>query len=298
MDTDSREPQPPTTFALTPATRHDGWSGEKMAKFCETLAETAVVADACDEVGMHVSGAYALRRRNPVFAAGWDAALTIARERLADTLLARAMEGNTELIYRDGEIVGRRDVLDNRLGLAILRRLDRLAETGRATVAARVEPAAEQRSAHAPAIISGEIDWTLMLDALRSGHPDDIAGALAVLKSTEVDEVEDPPNSLIEDDSDSLANLAERCWFDEADELWMTDFPPPEGFDGYEEGEWHEFGYKRACTAEEAALLEADQAAAHAVEMGEDAELRERWFDMLADGLERPGDEGEKPEED
>ena len=298
MDTDSTEPQPPATFALTPATRHDGWSGEKMAKFCETLAETAVVADACDEVGMHVSGAYALRRRNPVFAAGWDAALTIARERLADTLLARAMEGNTELIYRDGEIVGRRDVLDNRLGLAILRRLDRLAETGRATVATRAEPAADQRSAHAPAIVPREVDWQLMVDALRSGHPDDIAGALAVLKSTEVEEVEDPPNRPMEGDSDSLGNLADRCWFDEVDEAWLTDFPPPEGFDGYEEGEWHEFGYKRACTAEEAALLEADRTAARAVEMDEDAELRERWFDMLADGLEEPGDEGEKSEED
>ncbi len=40
--------------------------------------------------------AYAARRRNPVFAAAWDAALTIARERLADTLLARSMEGNVE----------------------------------------------------------------------------------------------------------------------------------------------------------------------------------------------------------
>src|SRR5688500_18191580 len=59
MDTEHNEPQPPATLALTPATRRDGWSGEKMAKFCETLAETAVVAEACDAVGMHVSGAYA-----------------------------------------------------------------------------------------------------------------------------------------------------------------------------------------------------------------------------------------------
>ena len=112
------------------ATRHDGWTGEKMAVFCETLAETAVVAEACDTARMGISGAYAARRRNPVFAAAWDAALTIARERLADTLLARSMEGNIEQIWRGGEIVGERHVLDNRLGLAILRRLDRLAETG------------------------------------------------------------------------------------------------------------------------------------------------------------------------
>ena len=40
------------------------------------------------------------------------------------------MEGNIEQVYKDGELIGERHVLDNRLGLAILRRLDRLAETG------------------------------------------------------------------------------------------------------------------------------------------------------------------------
>jgi hypothetical protein len=89
-----------------------------MATFCETLAETAVVAEACDAAHMGISGAYAARRRNPIFAAAWDAALSIARERLADTLLARSMEGNVEQIWRDGVIVGERHVLDNRLGLA------------------------------------------------------------------------------------------------------------------------------------------------------------------------------------
>jgi hypothetical protein len=124
MEQNHDKPQPPAL----PTIRHDGWTGEKMAIFCETLAETAVVAEACDQAGMSPSGAYAARRRNPVFAAAWDAALTIARERLADTLLARSMEGNVEQIYKDGELVGERHVLDNRLGLAILRRLDRLAE--------------------------------------------------------------------------------------------------------------------------------------------------------------------------
>jgi hypothetical protein len=94
MESTAHEPQP----SALPTIRHDGWTGEKMATFCETLAETAVVAEACDQAGMSPSGAYAARRRNPVFAAAWDAALTIARERLADTLLARSMEGNVEQI--------------------------------------------------------------------------------------------------------------------------------------------------------------------------------------------------------
>ena len=114
----------------------------------------------------------------------------------------------------------------------------------------------------------------------------------------EVEEVEDPPNSLSQGDSDSLMDLVDRCWFDEVDQVWLTDFPPPEGFDGYQQGEWDEADYQRACTAEETALLEADQAALRAYERAQEADLRDRWFDMLADGLERPGDEGEKSEED
>src|SRR3712207_2050442 len=109
MEQHHHEPPLPATL---PTIRHDGWTGEKIAAFCETLAETAVVAEACDAAGMSTSGAYAARRRNPVFAAAWDAALTIARERLADTLLARSMEGNIEQIWRDGEVVGERHVLD------------------------------------------------------------------------------------------------------------------------------------------------------------------------------------------
>ena len=104
---EQHQPEPQATTALS-TIRHDGWTGEKMATFCETLAETAVVAEACEAARRGISGAYAARRRSPAFAAAWDAALSIARERLADTLLARSMEGNVEQIYRDGELVGER----------------------------------------------------------------------------------------------------------------------------------------------------------------------------------------------
>jgi hypothetical protein len=142
MEQQNHEPQPPvlsevegpaTPVEGLPAIRHDGWTGEKMAIFCETLAETAVVAEACGMARMSISGAYAARRRSAVFAAAWDAALSMSRERLADTLLARSMEGNVEQIIRNDELVGERHFIYNRLGLAILRRLDRLADTGLST---------------------------------------------------------------------------------------------------------------------------------------------------------------------
>jgi hypothetical protein len=63
MEVASDEPEPPSV----PIVRHDGWSGEKMSIFCETLADTGIVVEACESAHMGVAGAYALRRRNPEF---------------------------------------------------------------------------------------------------------------------------------------------------------------------------------------------------------------------------------------
>ena len=287
MNTQTSEPTAALPTISSYATRHDGWTGEKMAVFCETLAETAVVAEACDAARMGISGAYAARRRNPVFAAAWDAALSIARERLADTLLARSMEGNIEQIWRGGEIVGERHVLDNRLGLAILRRLDRLAETGMALhsnpPSTSVRP---ERSRGAPALRSQPFDWERMVGALHSGNLDDVAEALALLKGDKVEEVEDPLNRppSPEEEEEEL-DLSHRCWRDPIEDIWMTDFPPPTGFTGYESRPYDdtedEDRYERACTPEEVALLEGDRAAARDYERAHDEAQRDAWFDLL-----------------
>jgi hypothetical protein len=265
--------------------RHDGWTGEKIATFCETLAESAVVAEACEHAGMGVSGAYAARRRNPLFAAAWDTALTVARERLADTLLARSMEGNVEQIWRDGELVGERHVLDNRLGLAILRRLDRLAEMGMAvsTIGQRVTLKYEPRPT--PACNPQAIDWSLAIDALRTGDDEAVAKALALMEGNKVEEVEVPPNPSSQGDEDEGLDLSDRCWKDAVEETWMTDFPPPPGFAGYESRDYDETEddepYSRACTAEEIAILEAGAAAGRLAERAEEEEMRDRWFQHL-----------------
>jgi hypothetical protein len=264
------------------AVRHDGWTGEKMAIFCDTLAETAVVAEACDAACMGISGAYAARRRNPFFAAAWDAALSMARERLADTLLARSMEGNIEQIYRDGVMVGERHVLDNRLGLAILRRLDRLADTGLSTSSRGV------RAPTAPTPIKHPIDWSFAIDALRTGDDAGVAKALALIEGHEAEEVEGPPDSLIQPEEDDVLDLSDRCWRDPLeDDNWVTDFPPPPGFTGYENREYGEREddepYWRSCTPEEVALLDGDEARAREVERAEDENLRDAWFALLRD---------------
>ena len=282
MNNTTHEPPKPAL----PAIRHDGWTGEKIATFCETLAETAVVAEACEAAHMGISGAYAARRRNPVFAAAWDAALTIARERLADTLLARSMEGNVEQIWRDGELVGERHLLDNRLGLQILRRLDRLASEFPG--AGRGPGAAKHRS-HA-ALDSGlrrdTIDWTFALDALRTGDDEGVARALALIDGDEVEEVEGAPNHPLPDDEDEDLDLSHRFWRDEIDtDIWMTDFPPPPGFTGYQRRDYddvrHEEQYVRVCSDEEVAILEADEKRARAFERASEEERRDEWLALL-----------------
>jgi hypothetical protein len=111
--------------------RVDGWVGWKKARFLEALASGAVVADACRAAGMSVASAYALRNRRSgrAFARMWDAILIHrARSRLADDNLSRAMNGCAERIVRDGAVVAERHRFDNRLSMAMLTRLDRLAE--------------------------------------------------------------------------------------------------------------------------------------------------------------------------
>ena len=259
-----------------------------MAIFCETLAETAIVAEACDAALMGISGAYAARRRSPVFAAAWDAALGIARERLADTLLARSIEGNVQQIYRDGELVGERHVIDNRLGLAILRRLDRLAETGR-TVSTRGERAPLPGAGRGPgqrATAASPVDWTLAIDALRTGDEASFARALAMVEGDEMEEVEDPRDSLTEGDDEELIDVPEPCWTDDStgEKIWMTSFPPPPGFGGWEKHKWGSWGYERECTVEEAAVLQADAAAAEARHLARREAERDAWFRMLSEG--------------
>ena len=57
----------------------------------------------------------------------------------------------------------------------------------------------------------------------------------------------------------------------ETDEGWWTDYPPPEGFDGEEQGEYGALKYRRTLTPEEQAVVDSDLAAekAEAVARGE-----------------------------
>jgi hypothetical protein len=268
MKCESFEPQLPT-----PAIRHDGWTGEAMAKFLETLAETGIVLEGCDAARKSSTAAYALRRREPLFAEAWETALRIARDRLADTLLARSIEGNVEQIIKDGEIVAEKHFIDNRLGLAVLKRLDQRADNMRGL--------SRQQSSSQPL---AEPDWELALTALRTGEADDIAAALALLKGDEVGEVRDPLIEELECDDNIFRHP--RLWRKWDTGEWRTDFPPPPGFDGHEEGDWEDEDYCRAFSEEELAALVAagiaEPSDASEVSIEQDEAERDAFFSGLS----------------
>ena len=86
-------------------------------------------------------------------------------------------------------------------------------------------------------------------------------------------------------EEDEGLDLSDRCWRDGIDDIWLTDFPPPAGFTGYESRPYDDIRdderYVRACTEEEITILEADAKAAHAAERAEDEALRDEWFALL-----------------
>jgi len=106
--------------------RHDGFTAERAALFLEQLAQRGNVRAACAAIGLSRESAYRLRRRDPLFARGWTAALVLATEVAAEILADRALDGVEEEVWFRGEVVGTRRRFDNRLLLAHLARLDRL----------------------------------------------------------------------------------------------------------------------------------------------------------------------------
>ena len=253
----------PKSNLPTRTPRHDGWNPERMATFLEVLADTGIVIEAARAAGMHRDSAYSLRTRDAVFAAGWRAAQTHARPHVADGLLERSITGTVEHYYRDGVLVGERRHYESWLGLAVLKRLDKQAEEDRteSSLAARMAG-----------------DWTGTLEALRAGGTGAVQRALEA-KADKADTPPSPPGF------DPFENVWRR-----ADGVWMTVHAPPPGFDGEQNCEWDgDQWYERTCTADEAALLNAHEAAMIQAERRElqscaQAE-REGFFEMLRSEL-------------
>jgi hypothetical protein len=113
---------PPTQLR----TRADGWTPERQRAFCEALADCGIVRDAAVAVGMSAQSAYQLKRKpeGRGFSLAWDAALILAKPRLVDMAVERAVDGNVEQYVKDGEVVGERRKKDVRHLLAAITKLE------------------------------------------------------------------------------------------------------------------------------------------------------------------------------
>ena len=117
-----------SNFPVATLVRHDGWTPERRTRFLDRLAQDGNVLAACALVGLSREAAFRLRRREPLFARAWAAAQSLAREASAQVLGSRAIDGVEEDVWYRGEVVGTRRRYDNRLLLAHMARLDKLAE--------------------------------------------------------------------------------------------------------------------------------------------------------------------------
>jgi hypothetical protein len=263
---DPLEPRhPETAFTQTRRLRHDGWTPEKMRLFLERFAECGVVREACEAAGMSARAAYNLRDRDPLFAAGWDAAAVKARAPLADEAYSRARNGVVERIYRDGVVVAERHRYDNRLTMAVLTRLD-----------SRIDQAEAKGAPH----LAVAARWDDYLAALAEDRRED---GMALLAPPAADPASAPPPSnesvrdraLRELRAEAEADIDEdphSVWDDE--DGWWTDYPPPPGFEGEEDGNFGDHNYRRSLSPDEQAVIDAEVAEDEAEEAEAEADAR------------------------
>lgn len=159
--------------------RHDGFTPERIGDFLRHLAATGVVEHAAAAVGVSASAAYAFRNRRHgrAFARMWDAILVNrSRDRLAAELQSRAIAGCVSVRKRDGEIVGEYHYYDNRLAMAVLTRLDRMAEKEAASEA-HLRALSEDMEEFIECIAEGG-DADAFVDARRPAEPEPPAQAV------------------------------------------------------------------------------------------------------------------------
>lgn len=271
---------PENSFTQTRRLRHDGWTPEKKRLFLERFAECGVIVEACEAAGMSARSAYNLCDRDPLFAAGWEAAAVKARRPLADEAYSRSRNGVVERIYKDGVIVAERHRYDNRLTMAVLARLD-----------SRIDRAEERGESHLKLVAR----WDDYLDAVGE---DRLEEGMALLGPPAEPEPPEAPAGLPANAGHRELHelyLGERAEMDddrhdvwETGGRWWTDYPPPAGFDGEERGGYGDLNYRRTLSSAEQAVVDAEDAIDPAEARAQAEAQRDDYF-----GLKPP--EGSEP---
>jgi hypothetical protein len=205
------------------------WTPACQRAFLEELSCTGSVTQACTYVGKSPRSAYDLRfrRDGAALALGWDGAILMARIVVADQLMDRALIGYEEVSVKQDDGSRLRHKQDNRLGLNLLARLDRMADA---------QAVAGSRQAQVQLVLQ---DFEAYLDLIElggTGAPIDgsqeyeIECELERISAAEA-EAEDAARAqraqvMLDMEPEMAAQLLE-VWYDEYAKCWKTNFPAP-----------------------------------------------------------------------
>ena len=247
------EPRDRLAFEPVPLRyREDGLTPEKQREYVEALADCGVAREAAARVGLTEQSINRVRRRSDArsFDRACEAAHIFGARQLRSIAYQRAVEGTLKGHYYHGERVSEERVHDNRLLIYLLGKTEHL-----------LAPPPEAR-----AICD---HWEPCMDALEQGlEPPDL-GRLAAEARPEPARPEFTGYELVEDEDGS----------------WWTRFPPPEGFDGEEQGEYGDYGYKRRLSPREQEVLDADLDREFDDERAAQCDRRDRFFGFAGDEI-------------
>jgi hypothetical protein len=235
--------------------RTDGLTPQKQREYVEALADTGVARAAAARIGVSEQAINRVRRRPDAraFDLACEAAQRHGARRLRSIAYERAIEGTVRRHYYHGELKSEEVVFDNRLLIYLLGKADKW-----------LEPTPETEAVLAA--------WDPWMDAVEQGLPEPPPPE------------PEPVAAGVEADDDQWRG--DEIWEAE-DGSWWTEFPPPEGFDGEEEGTPGEDGYRRTLSQDEQAVIDAERAVERGEEIASEAERRDRYFGFaggFADG--------------
>lgn len=281
-----------TDTTLTQIRNDYRWTALCQRAFLEELSISGSITAACTHVGKSPRSAYALRfRRDGIaFRLGWDAAILVARAKLEDLLMDRALNGYEEVSERgeDGTVTRRK--YDNRLSMNLLQRLDRIAEAQavRGSQAARVQMIVQDWENYLGLVERGGqgAEAALFFEAREPSEKEMMAYSLKHALDCELAQFSAgaEPEDMFEEEPDAAAARL-GVWYDEDDGEWKTNFPPADGDATQfveEEGLFGTEDYARTLTpAEEEAHLTI-LAVARKPWLEAAAKARDMWFGMAA----------------
>ena len=124
--------------------RHDGWSLGKQAAFLRQLSASHSVSAAAKSVGMSRQSAYRLRSKlkGQAFDLAWEVAFHHSYDVLAHAALDRALNGVEVPVFFQGEQIGSYRRFDERLTVALMRKVS----LGGVPIMGKLAPMAERHA--------------------------------------------------------------------------------------------------------------------------------------------------------